>query len=40
MALHDPNQVRIGRRLKLILRDFLKAVDQASTIGAIENGLG
>jgi hypothetical protein len=40
MPLHHPNQVRVERHLKLVLRDFLDAIDQAPTIGAIEKGLG
>ena len=40
MALHHPNQVRVGRGLELVLGDFLDAVDHASTRGAIEQGLG
>lgn len=39
MALHHPNQVRVGRSLELVLGDFLDAIDQASTISAGENGL-
>ena len=40
MALHHPNQVRVGRGLKLVLGDFLDAVDHASTRGAVEESLG
>ena len=40
MALHDPNQVRVGRALKLVFRDFLNAIDQASTRSTIDEGLG
>lgn len=40
MALHHPNQVRVGWGLELVLGDFLDAVDQASTRGAIEESLG
>ena len=40
MALHHPNQVRVGWGLELVLGDFLDAVNQASTRGAIEESLG
>ena len=40
MTLHHPNEVRVGRRLKLVFRDFLNAIDQASTVGTVEQGLG
>lgn len=40
MALHHPNQIRAGWGLKLVFRDFIDAVDQASTRGAVEEGLG
>lgn len=40
MPLHRPNQVRVGRRLKLVFRDFLDAINQALTRGTVENGLG
>lgn len=40
MALHHPNELRVGRSLQLVFRDFLDAVDQAWTRGAIEEGLG
>lgn len=39
MALHDPNEVRVWRRLKLVFRDFLDAIDQASTWGTVEERL-
>lgn len=39
MPLHRPNQVGVGGRLRLVFADFLDAVDQAPTIGAIEEGL-
>ena len=40
MALHHPTQVRIGWGLELALGNFLDAIDEAPTIGAIEEGLG
>ena len=40
MPLHHPNEVRVGWRLKLVFADFLNAIDQASTVGAVEEGLG
>lgn len=40
VPLHDSNQVRVGRRLKLVFADFLGAIDEASTVGAIDEGLG
>lgn len=40
MTLYYPNQVRVGRGLELVLRDFLNAINETSTRGAIEKGLG
>ncbi|MDF0672896.1 MAG: hypothetical protein P0120_00945 [Nitrospira sp.] len=40
MALHHPDEVRVGWRLELVLADFFDAIDNAPTIGAIEEGLG
>lgn len=40
MALHHPNQVRVGRGLQLVFRDFLHAVDETPTRGAVEESLG
>lgn len=40
MPLHRPNQIRVGWGLKLVLGDFLDAINQASTIGTIDEGLG
>lgn len=36
MTLRHPNQVRIGRGLELALLDFLNAINETSTRGAIE----
>ena len=40
MALHHPDEVGVGWGLELVFGDFLDAVDEAPTIGAIEEGLG
>ena len=39
MALHHPDEVGVGWGLELVFGDFLDAVDEAPTIGAIEEGL-
>jgi len=40
MALHHPNQIRAGWGLELALGDFLNAVGEVSTRGALDQGLG
>lgn len=40
MALHYPDEIGVGWGLQLVFRDFLNAVDEAPTRGAIEEGLG
>lgn len=40
MMLHHPDEVGVGWGLQLVLENFLDAVDQASTRGAVEEGLG
>ena len=39
MPLHQWNQLTVERRLKLVFRDFLNAINQASTRGAIDKCL-
>ena len=40
LALHHPNQIRVGWGLELVLGDFLDAVDEVPTRGAIAEGMG
>ena len=40
ITLHRPDDVRVGRSLELVFGDFLNAIDETSTRGAIEEGLG
>ena len=39
MALHDLDQVGVRRSLQLVFGDFLDALDEVGTRGAIEEGL-
>lgn len=39
MPLHRPNQVGVGRGLKLVFRDFLNTINQASTRRTVDEGL-